>query len=269
MKPKTKEQKRVMELFNTLPPISEKASDWLQKQRFSTEGKRCKGEIWCQNCGGTFASDAKDKVECPHCGTQLKLKASRAQHCSNKYYYTIVTTHKGYQVCRHFSVYRTLKKGKEPNLYIDEVVQNWINDKGKETIVARITVTHNLYADLWDLSKPMEIRHNNSLYYHSDKYYINSKFIYPYQSVLPIFRRNGYTAVAANATCVAVNKLLLQVMSDYRAETLIKNKQYALLRSLCNHGGMSESEYTAAKIAIRNRYIIRDAQMYRDYIRML
>jgi len=65
-------------------------------------------------------------------------------------------------------------------------------------------------------------------------------------------------------------KVLITLLSDSRAETLLKAGQTDLLRYFTN-GNFSKIDdyFSSVKICIRNFYIVKDASLWRDYIDLL
>ena len=282
MIPKTKQQKHIIDLHGKLPAITEKQKQWAFNNCFDKKGFHSKGSVWCLHCGEVFKMDTSelmvsvvgDKAICPKCGTLLKLENSRKTKYKESWYYSIITRIEDYQVCRHFVVEKTMSKYtqclKEPYYWIQEAVQNWIDKKGKETIVARPCKCIPRVYDAWNFAKPMEIRlRGHSLYYHThDKYDIDAKHIYPYRNIIPQLKRNGYTGHFHGISCSELFKLLL---SDKEAEILAKNKQYDLLRYKWkrNYKEVCMPFSHSLRIANKNKYIIKDVSMWIDYLHLL
>lgn len=283
MKPKNAYQRHIVELSEKLPAITDKQKQWAFEHCFEDEGYYTKGSVWCLHCGEVFpkttseliVSLAGDEAVCPKCGRRLKLGNCRKAKYNERWYYTIITTIQGFQVCRHFIVEKTMYKTtkylygcQEPYYTIHEAVQNWIDEYGHETVIARPCKPLMLVYDAWKFSKPMEIRSRHRQYYAHDKYDIDAKYIYPHRSILPKIKRNGYTGSFHGLSASELFKLLLR---DREAEMLIKNGQYDLLRLKWKR---SYKEFTmpfahSIRIANRNKYIVKDASMWIDYLDLL
>ena len=283
MKPKNAYQRHIVELSEKLPAITDKQKQWAFEHCFEDEGYYTKGSVWCLHCGEVFpkttseliVSLAGDEAVCPKCGRRLKLANCRKAKYNERWYYTIITTIQGFQVCRHFIVEKTMYKTtkylygcQEPYYTIHEAVQNWIDEYGHETVIARPCKPLMLVYDAWDFAKPMEIRSRHRQYYAHDKYDIDAKYIYPHRSILPKIKRNGYTGRFHGLSASELFKLLLR---DREAEMLIKNGQYDLLRFKWKR---SYKEFTmpfahSIRIANRNKYIVKDASMWIDYLNLL
>ena len=166
-------------MSKSLPSITEKQRQYAYEHCFEKEGYLNKGRVWCLCCGEVFYYIDPDKNEavCPQCGQKLKIVKSRKEKLDERCYYTIITTMECIQVCRHFVVEKTMRKVNKnisgcqnPYYEIHEVVQNWIDEKGKETIVARSVrnaMNWRAGAD-WDVNNPMEIRIRRKNYYGYD-----------------------------------------------------------------------------------------------------
>lgn len=271
MKPRTKLEAKIVELSSSLPPLSDTQRVWAIKNVYSGLGYRATAQkIWCSSCGLIIdLPNNKKEQTCPYCGAKLTIEENRKRVERYKDYFTIITTCKGFQVVRQFVIERSVKKGSLPSVEIWEVVQNWIDAKGKETIMARpTTMSYNWY-DLWDYSKPMSIKKcHNSYSYYANKYEEKSKFVYPVKKIIPKLKTHGYMGKDAN---LPLNELFKLLLSDHEAECLAKNKQFSLLRYKWSKGSR---EYGlpfqhSIRIATKHKYIIKDASIWFDYLEAL
>lgn len=277
MKPKNNRQREVVALSAALPPISEIQKQWAFEHCFSKKAFLCKGQMWCSVCGNIIDAAAisplgavlcGENIVCPHCGKKLKVEPSRRQKFEEKYYYTILTTCHGYQVCRNFKVSRFIRCGEKAYNGITEVVQNWITEDGHEEVIARpINCIHYCYD--WATNKPMDLRNANCYGLIDNNYCISGAWIYPKRRVLPLAKRNGYTG--RNQSGIPESEHIRLLMTDREAEMLEKNSQFSLLALKYRRG---YGEFTlpyqhAIRIANRNKYRIKDASMWMDYIRLL
>lgn len=285
MRPRNKQERLIAGLSSSLPAITPKQKQWAIDSCFEKVGYAAKGEVWCSQCGMVHDKISSelgitlvgDETICPHCGTRLKLKNSRKRKISESWYFTILTTCKGYQVCRHFIIEKKMWKTNNninvdhaPEYTINEAVQNWIAPDGSETIMARPCKCIPHIYDAWDFDKPMSIKDRKGIRasYNPDKYDINAEFIYPNGSILPILRRNGYTRRCKSLSACETMKL---VLTDREAEILAKNGQYELLawKSARGYREFCMPYAHSIRIANKNKYIVKDASMWFDYLDLL
>jgi hypothetical protein len=275
MKPKNAYQRHIVELSKKLPAITDKQKQWAFEHCFDKIGFLSKGFVWCTHCGHQFSHSIsplsttilKETAVCPQCGELLNIHHSRKQKHNEKWYYTILTTFEGFQVCRHFIAEKTIYKVSEhiegcsePYFSIHEAVQNWIDDNGKETIIARPCKPLIYCYDYWDFAKPMEIRSTS----YKDKYNISAYYIYPHKRLLPILKRNGFRVIN-----IAPNILCRMIIKDRESECLIKAHQDSLLTFKHIRGYRQLPHRHAIRIAIRHNYIVKDASMWIDYLNLL
>lgn len=268
MKPKTRIQQEVTRLSKRLPRLTEEQKAYAFRHCFKHYAiKRANGTNICTECGHSWKSghDLADTIcgcTCPHCGMELEVLRTRKSTFSDMEYFSIVTTCKHYQVIRFFSVKSRYKAGQPAEYSICEVVQRWITPDGKVTTIARLRGMSQLYYDLWNEHSDMEVRKNGGL----RAYDIDPICTYPRQRFIPELKRNGFNGEYHN---ILPYDLFKAILSDSRAETLLKAGQYTMLR-YCLHRSLNIGEYWASvKICIRNGYTIPDGSMWRDYIDLL
>lgn len=270
MKPRTKLQKQVAELSSKLPAITEKQRQWAIDNCFERKGYLRKNTVWCTECGNTWLAGESELatqllgVECPHCHSSLKVSRSQKRKDEVKEYYTIVTTCNGFQVLRHYIAMKSCKVGFAARYDVDEAVQNWITPDGSDEIMARMTRQSIFYIDLWDWSSPLTNKGSIENVHVSDKYNVFANHIYPVRRIIPELRRNGFKGHFHSVCPLSLFKHLLR---DSRTETLIKARQYALLGYSISHS--LRELWPSIRICIRNKYIIKDASMWRDYLGFL
>lgn len=255
MKPRNKKERLVVSLSSRLPAISDAQVRWLKRNAIPAIGYYTKHQAWCTCCGSVFESGSKI---CPTCGAKLKREDSRKATDRQSYYSTIFTTYKGWQVARHYLVKRRSRKGQPTQWRIDEVVQEWIEQNGCVTLMAKNVFAPCRYIDQWVLYSPMSIKDNNS-----PRYSISS-FSNRLCRVLPILKRNGFKR--SFYECNPVD-LFVALLNNPQAEILLKLKQYALLQHLVRGGRLAH--FYAVKICTRQKYYIKDASVWCDYMNLL
>lgn len=152
------------------------------------------------------------------------------------------------------------KKGEHARYFISEVVQRWMTPQGKSAVLARLRPIIYWY-DTWLFGSDLEIRPDKALY---DTL---PTAIYPRQRVLPQIKRNGFKGEYHDLTPF---ELFHSILTDNKAETLLKTKQFSLLHHFIRvrHQNI-ENYWASARICIRNGYTITDGSMWCDYVDML
>lgn len=262
MKPKNKLQKQVFELSRRLPRITKVQKEWAYQNCFEHTGRRTsKGVITCLECGHVWQENrCLSGSECPRCSAKLKVMTTRKRVFKDYQYFCIITVCGGFQVLRFFYLTACFKAGQKANYGINEVVQRWIAPNGRYATVAKIK-SAVCYLDIWNFSTNLEIRPEKI--YHN----IIPTCIYPRQKLIPELKRSGY-----KGECHNINPfdLFCTLLSDSRAETLLKAGQTKVLKFFTGKGFHKISDYwSSIKICIRNGYQINDASVWSDYIDLL
>lgn len=275
--------RHIVKLSEQLPPLTDKQRQWAINHCFAEDAFYSAGKAWCLHCGEIFDHKASKlavgiseaSAICPNCGRELQLQYSRKNKYNQRVYFTIMTTHKGYQAFRHFIIEKTICKttkypntSKAPMYFVDECVQNWIDDNGKETIIARSVRPMSFYYDAWNFRKPMSLKEHNIYSCASQRYDINTDFVYPISRILPKIARNGFFKSYKRISYSEQAKLLLR---DKEAEILAKNKQWDLFgfKWNRNYGEFCFPYQHSIRVAIRHKYIVKDASMWFDYLDLL
>lgn len=269
MKPKNKFQQHALELSKRLPKITEPQKRWAYNHCFDHIGKRnAKGIITCLECGHSWYngdSPLTDTIlgcKCPNCATHLNIKSTRQRVFKEIEYFGIITTCGGFQVMRYFHINVQRKVGEAARYACSEVVQRWLSPNGKEAIVARLRGMSIMYNyDLWNFGSELEIRP-----YHL-AHNIEPICFYPRQRVIPEISRNGFKG---NYHGMHPLELFRSILTESKAETLLKARQYELLKHFLRRASRDINTYwDSIRICIRNGYTIKDGSMWCDYIDQL
>lgn len=274
MRPRTKIQKAVAGLYEDLPPLTPKQRTWAERKLFEHTAYRCGRRHWCTDCGHVWERSGEElidavcgtELECPKCGGALKVRHSRKQKLSERYYFTTLLTWHGFQVVRHYIAHRSVRSGNLPYLSINEVAQIWIDEDGREAVVGLPVQPLHCYYDAWKFGGRFEIRERAGSYYRADRFDINAP-ICPHGGVLAKLRRNGYTT---RCDVMAPDKQMRLLLTDNRAETLIKQKQWDCLGYFFSYacGGYGQFR-PMINICTRHGYTIKDAGLWRDMLNMM
>lgn len=120
MKPRTKLEKRVTGLSGKLSAVTEVQKEWAKEHIFIHEAYRCKDELWCSECGGTWIDTSNselrttllgDTTECPYCHHKLDVKVSRKRKVEEEKYMSILQTAGEFQIIRHILCCKYARKG--------------------------------------------------------------------------------------------------------------------------------------------------------------
>ena len=172
----------------------------------------------------------------------------------------IVTRCKGFQVLRFVYIECWAKVGQPPVYAHIEAVQRWIAPDGRSATFARLRPM-GFFVHGWSWSSALELRTEND-----GKYNITPTRIYPRQRLIPELRRSGYGKQLPDVTPFDLIHLLL---SDSKAETLLKAGQTALVRLFARTSRRIADYWPSIRIAMRNGYFIGKPTEWCDYIDLL
>ena len=261
MKPRNKKQQHIVELNGRLRPLTTPQKQWAVNSTINHYGYRLKsGMCTCMKCGHEWLETRNGMCLCPECGTQIEIKDTKDRVIRDKSYFNVITTMEDYQVVRMFLMIVEMRKGMKAKPAYLEIGSYWIDPKGNTTVVG-LQRTLGLYIDSFAFGSPLEIRRDNDAFQR-----ISDEWVYPRIKVTDTIKRNGF-----KGCCHAMHPVTLfqQLLTNPKAETLMKANEIELLRYLCHHPAEVDKYWNPIKIAKRNGYKIKDSQMWFDYIKML
>lgn len=283
MKPRNNRQREVVALSTTLPPLTDAQLAHARRICFRPTAYGMSRKAWCSECGGSFPMPdselaailgVADHIECPYCGARLHIEVSRRKRSLRGVYFTVLTSRRGWQVCRHFVAERSCARDNAARYTIREAVQNWIAPDGSHEVMARpvIAMPGGGAYDRWSWRHPLELRDRRngrvSAYSpHLDKYSPYG-YVCPGGKVLPLLRRNGFSR---RCDTLPVDAFMRMILRDREAEVLAKAGQWELIayKHLHGCGEFGLPFQHAVRIACRHGYRVSDAQMWFDLLRML
>ena len=262
MKPRNKFEKAVLEQSKHLRPITKTQSKWAFRECIDHFAYRLpKGRTTCMDCGHSWIMNKhRETCTCPHCRAKLQVKETYERKLQQKHYFTLLTTCGEFQVLRMFLLVVGIEKGCKAQYHALEIGQYWWNAKGQQAIVA-IPRTLGRYVDTFSYYTPMAIRNDNEAY----RYAAYSQ-IYPKFKVTDTLRRNGFEDDFHD---IAPTILIPALLSDSRAETLMKAGRMEHLRYFLNNKSTFDACWQSYKVATRNGYEIEDISLWCDYVDML
>lgn len=205
-------------------------------------------------------------VKCPSCNKKLK----KVRYESNSTYkvitYSVVQVVDRFQVVRYFSCWKHLSKTAKPKYHYRSLFEEWTDyEKNKKVIIGRNTTwTGDGFS-----SSDYEIRANKQPYLRSSEYdRFVSDFNTPGAEFLPRFNKYGLGKDFHNCD---YRMLLRMLESSPKIETLFKAKQKELLFFAVHKdgGGKHHRFWPQIKIALRQKFKIKDASIWYDYLEML
>ena len=262
MKPRNKFEKAVLAESKNLRSITKTQSKWAFRECIDHFAYRLpKGRSTCRDCGHSWTMEKPtDTCTCPHCRARLQVKETFERKIRQKQYFTILTACGEYQVLRMFLLSVEMEKGCKASSYTLEIGQYWWNAQGRKTIIA-VQRTLGRYIDTFSFCSPMAIRNDNEAY----RYAAYSP-IYPKFKVTDTLRRNGFENDFHD---IAPTILIPSILSDSRAETLLKAGRAEHLKYFLNNSRTFDACWQSYKVATRNGYDIEDISIWCDYVDML
>ena len=214
-------------------------------------------------CGHEWLENRNGMCLCPDCGQLIEIKDTKERVLRDKSYFNVITTMGEYQVVRMFLMMVEMRKGIKASPAYLEVGSYWIDPKGHATVIGlHRTLGH--YIDSFAFGSPLEIRRDNEAFQR-----ISDEWVYPRIKVTDTIKRNGF-----KGSCHHIHPVTLfqELLTNPKAETLMKANEIELLHYLCIRPAYKadiNTYWSTVKIANRNGYKVKDAQMWIDYIKML
>lgn len=270
MQPKNAFQRKAVAAQKRLKPLTEHHINWGLENCFEYIGTQTKHKAGCLECGHVWNQENTLLniilgCECPKCGKELKMRATAKKEHKEVNYCAVLTTIGGFQVVRMMYLTKYCKLGRIAHLKCTEVMQHWIDEKGRFAVFAKNVNGLSGYYDSWVLSSNLELKAADSYAAELRNTIVPSK-IYPKRKVLNLIKRNGFKGHFYN---IAPGHLFKMLLTDSKAETLIKSNQASLLKYYYDRRDSVGRYWSSIKICIRNKYIIKDAPTWTDYLHML
>ena len=259
MKPRNKFEKAVLEQSKHLRPITKTQSKWAFRECIDHFAYRLpKGRTTCMDCGHSWIMNKhRETCTCPHCRAKLQVKETYERKLQQKHYFTTLTACGEYQVLRMFLLVAEMEKGYKAEYYALEIGQYWWNAQGRKALVAIQRILGH-YVDTFSFCAPMAIRNDNEAY----RYAAYSP-TYPKFKSSDTLRRNGFKDDFHD---IPPTILISALLSDSRAETLLKAGRTDHLRYFLGNKRTFKELWQSYKIAVRNGYEIADISLWSDYV---
>ncbi|MCC8115096.1 MAG: PcfJ domain-containing protein [Bacteroidales bacterium] len=165
-----------------------------------------------------------------------------------------------FQVLRMFYVVGIYKQGQCATFFTKEVFQKWIDPQGRTTILSLPRHGMSIYIDSWVWTAKLEVRNENVAHTVIPQYTLAK------MSLIPALKRNGYKGDSHGIPPTILFPLLL---GNPKFETLAKAEQWELARQFSKSRSSLEFLWPSIRIAIRNRYRVKDASLWCDMVNAL
>jgi len=264
MKPRTKLHFQVVDLSDELYAISKEQKQWAFTHCLPHKGYANKSRAFCLDCGETFSLELikRKQATCPHCQTKLTIEETRKTTNEHTNYFAITEVVNEFQVVRNFELKARYKKGNEADWFVHEILQYWIQPNGKTTMFGKSHNTQS-FCDSW--GGYMEIREGGRGY-NGHKYDVYARKYHPDSEIKKEYSRYGISTSLSGITFLEAIKLL---PNSPKAETILKEKEYSLLNQCTTSNYNINRYWNSIKICFRNKYKIKDASMWFDYLELL
>lgn len=220
MKPRSNQEREVVELSKTLPPLAD-----IDYNRLDS--------INDDNNYYVPSEMMDEKSYNESFGVRSRYRA-----VTKKTYYSIVTTCRKYQVIRTFlNEYRLTSPNATPRIRLREVMQRWISEDGKQTIMAASFRAFS-YGDCdWSWDSQMSIKDSKNLSYvrkfayENEAENANTRLI----KLSPQAKRNGLTLNLVKKYDLFIGNSVMLAF-DPRGEYLLKHGHVDMFKMVPTEG---------------------------------
>ena len=247
MKPRNKFEQAVLTQSKYLRPITKAQRQWTFRECIEHYAYRLpKGKTTCMDCGHSWQMiEPTEHCTCPQCGAGLEVITTRARKLKQRQYFTVLTTSGGYQVLRMFLLIAGMEKGYQATSSVMEIGQYWWDERGRQSIVA-VQRTMGHYIDAYR--------------------FVARCPLCPKVKLSDTLKRNGFEGKCYG---IAPTSLIPALLTDSRAETLMKAGRTEHLRYFLSRARTIDEYWPAYKITLRRGYDITDIALWCDYVDML
>lgn len=264
MKPRTKIEIKVSELSNKTSLITNEVKEWAFKECLDHKAYATKNRVLCLDCGEVFSPKLvfRKKSKCPNCNTNVEVKNSRNTTDKQISYFAIAEIIEDFQVIRNFQLIAIYKKGVPVSYFLHEILQYWVNSIGYDMKYQTFGLMHNTQGNCDSWGGKMETRKENNYYQRKYDVYVDN--YYPKSVFKQEYLKYG---INSNLKGLSFLEAIRIIPGNSNLETLLKAKQYNLIQKSIN----SQINYywNSIKICLRNKYFVKDASMYFDYLELL
>lgn len=259
MRARNKFETEVLKLSGELCPLGKRIRQWAFREGISHFAYRlAKGQATCMDCGHSWhLAEQEASCHCPLCRAKVQVVCTRRRKESQKCYFNVLTSYKGYQVLRMFLLAVGMEKGCRAEQVFTELGQYWWDALGRQCIIA-VQRCLGRYVDCFAYASPKAVRRDNEAYR-----YVASSLLYPHLQFIPELQLRG---LGNDCHGIAPAVLIPALLKDCRVETLLKAGRSEHLRYFLQSERKLTDYFPAYKITLRRKYDIPDIALWCSYI---
>lgn len=259
MKPKTEAQKRMLEMVQTLPELTDKEIAYYKEHCFADNIIESRGRLVCSSCGHSWKKKDADKMQgakCPHCGRGAVVEHNKAVDKQIRYY--VIASHiNGFQVLRYIQVRRRTQANKVYHWHSDvgSIVFDALGDSTEFTL-SRFTMSW--IVDAWSFNSEIEMRRKDSRVLSC----LSPNAILT-KSIMPTLKRNGWKGELCGGDVAYLIKMLL---TRPTIESLWKIGHHGYIEVFLQYPRITDEQQRLLKLATRHGFIFDTAYKWRDFM---
>lgn len=269
---RTKNQKRVVSLNNSIKPLGKRIKKWAIEKKLDKLAIRYKsGKIHCLHCSNTWQSDSKVswhdeimKIKCSGCGHKVKVEQTNKRTKDDEMYFTQVTVLKEYQLIRTFIVYAEYKCNEKARYFFTECFRTFITEDGKHEVIGLLKGgMFSGYGNFW--TGIMELRGRHSLF----QKYSQQGDIYDKWTIQDYILQKGFNSYDYNRSSFMISAVFKKLLTDNFLETMWKLGWIKLFDHCLNHNDDYLKYKNVYRICMRHGYRIARPNNYVDMLQAL
>jgi len=264
MEARSKLELRVTELSSQLLELDDYQKKWVFDNCLEHKAFANKTSVFCLDCGEKFPKEEISRMRgtCPHCNTKLKVSSSSKRTDMQHTFVALTLPYYEFQVVQNFEVVVYYKKSQKPRIFIRNILEYWINDKQRNTMIGHLdkpSWSGGYWGGDWSIRK-------TSKRWNSPKYRVYPQAYIPGSSIKKEYLKIGITS---KMKWMMIPEMISLVKEYPKAETLLKAKQYEMLYHMTDKPYHIVDRWNSIKICLRNKYKVKDAGIYFDYLALL
>lgn len=251
MTPRTKKQKRLVEIYASLPKTTKKTFEYAQRHCFPNVAIESRNRMVCTKCGHSWVQEKGDSVNeitCPHCHKKLEKVEHGCRLYKYEDYFAESFACEGYQVFRYYAIFKRVTKS-EMIYRHEEIGAIFMDENGVFETFSLLRNPYSYWSGFWNYNSCIELRKNSTIL----NQLVSAIKVF---SIIPKLRRNGWDGRIASESPIDTPYYLLK---NNRFETCWKTGQFGVCANFLNsrynykHYDLSkENLWYVVKLANRN-----------------